>query len=284
MTKSSGTILDGDSRPEGSGTGTGPPNPSDCGKLLLLQAELDGELDAAQTAAVAEHRAGCPVCKRNEAFLAATRQALRGATYHRADPELLRAVARRLGSFPSPSALSHLHSASRPPGRRVPRLWMSVASFGAGAVLAAAAALILLSAGSPPLVSALVDDHIRALQPGHLLDVVSNNQHTVKPWFDGRIDFAPPVKDLAAAGFPLVGGRLDYLHGRSVAVLVYSHGKHVVELFVWPASASTGEPSRATRDGYNVIHWIANGMSFSAVSDVEPAGLEDFARDWRQTP
>jgi anti-sigma factor RsiW len=116
------------------------------------------------------------------------------------------------------------------------------------------------------------------------LDVVSTNQHTVKPWFDGRLDFAPPVKDLAAAGFPLVGGRLDYVHGRSVAVLVYSHGKHLVELFVWPAAAVKGEPARATRDGYNVLHWTAQGMSLSAVSDLEPAGLEEFARDWQRAP
>ncbi|MGH8180095.1 MAG: anti-sigma factor family protein [Steroidobacteraceae bacterium] len=242
----------------------------DCGKLLLLQAELDGELDAAQAAALAEHRAACPACKRNEAALAAARQALRAATYHRADPQLLRAVASRIG-------------ADRPPARRRgPIPLPALAGFGAGAALAAALILAFLPAGRPGLLGALVDDHVRALQPGHLLDVVSTNQHTVKPWFDGRLDFAPPVKDLATAGFPLLGGRLDYLHGRSVAVLIYSRGKHLVELFVWPQSAATGEPARAARDGYNVVHWTAAGMSFSAVSDLDPAGLEDFAREWQQ--
>src|SRR6185437_8112679 len=118
----------------------------------------------------------------------------------------------------------------------------------------------------------------------HLLDVVSTSQHTVKPWFDGRLDFAPPVKDLAAQGFPLIGGRLDYLHGRSVAVLVYSRGKHVIELFVWPDSGQVHVPARAERDGYNVMHWEANGMSLTAVSDVESSGLEEFVRDWRQLP
>ncbi|HEV2268292.1 MAG TPA: hypothetical protein VGR92_02440 [Steroidobacteraceae bacterium] len=270
MTKSSGTILDGDSRPEGSGAGTGPRD--GCGKLLLLQAELDGELDAAQAAALAEHRAGCLVCQRNEALLAATRRALRGATYHRAAPELLRTVASRIGPDRAP-----------PPGRmRMP--WQGLAGFGAGAALAAALLLTLLPVGRPDLVAALVDDHVRALQPGHLLDVVSTNQHTVKPWFDGRLDFAPPVKDLAAAGFPLIGGRLDYVHGRSAAVLVYSRGKHLVELFVWPASGAAGEPARAIHDGYNVLHWTAGGMSLSAVSDLDPAGLDEFVRDWRQTP
>ena len=244
----------------------------DCGNLLLLQAEFDGELDAAQAAALAEHRANCAVCRQNEALLAATHEALRRATYHRAGPELLRAVATRL-------------AAETPPARRRSSMpWQALAGFGAGAALAAAIVLTLLPVGRPQLIAALVDDHVRALQPGHLLDVVSTSQHTVKPLFDGRLDFAPPVKDLATAGFPLVGGRLDYVHGRSAAVLVYSHGKHVVELFVWPASGAEGEPAHAVRDGYNVVHWTARGMSLSAVSDLEPAGLEEFVRDWQQAP
>lgn len=280
MTKSSETILDGDSRPEGSGTGTGPRNPNDCGKLLLLQAELDGELDAAEAAALAEHRAGCPVCQRNEALLAASRRTLRGATYHRASPELLRAVASRIGAdghHPQPLGYR------APPRRRAWMPWQGLAGFGAGAALAAAFILTLLPWGRPALVAALVDDHVRALQPGHLLDVVSTNQHTVKPWFDGRLDFAPPVKNLASVGFPLLGGRLDHVNGRNVAVLVYSRGKHLVELFVWPASAAAGEPARAAHDGYNILHWTADGMSLTAVSDLDPAGMEEFVQDWRQT-
>ena len=247
-------------------------NADDCGRLLLLQAELDGELDAAQAAALAEHRAGCPVCRRNEALHAATQRALRGATYHRASPELLRAVTGRLGA------------GQAPPRRRLWMPWQGLAGFGAGAALAAVLLLTLLPAGRPAVVAALVDDHVRALQPGHLLDVVSTNQHTVKPWFDGRLDFAPPVRDLAGAGFPLLGGRLDYVHGRSAAVLVYSRGRHLVELFVWPASGAAAEPARATLDGYNVLHWTADGMSLTAVSDLDPAGLEEFVRDWRRTP
>lgn len=255
----------------------------DCGKLLLLQAELDGELDAAQAAALAEHRASCPECKRNAATLAAARQALRGATYHRADPQLLRAVASRLDASGVGAGGVGAGGVGprRPPRARLVPL-QALAGFGVGAALAAAVILAFLPGSRSGLTGALVDDHIRALQPGHLLDVISTNQHTVKPWFDGRLDFAPPVKDLAAAGFPLVGGRLDYLRRRSVAVLVYSHGKHVIELFVWPQSAGTGEPARAARDGYNVIHWTAAGMSFSAVSDLEAAGLEDFVRKWQQ--
>jgi anti-sigma factor RsiW len=242
----------------------------DCGKLLLLQAELDGELDAAASAALAEHRANCPVCRQNESTIMAARQALRHATYHRADPELLRAVAGRIGAVPPP------------PVRRTSSPWRGFATFGAGAALAAAILLTVLPLGRPDIVASLVDDHVRALQPGHLLDVVSTNQHTVKPWFDGRLDFAPPVKDLAAEGFPLIGGRLDYLQGRSVAVLVYGRGKHIIELFVWPVGGRLRVPARAGRDGYNVVHWEANAMSFVVVSDLDPSGLEEFVSDWRQ--
>lgn len=244
----------------------------DCGKLLLLQAELDGELDAAQSAELAAHRVDCPVCQRNGAFLASARQVLRGATYHRASPDLVRAVA------------SHIGAEQPLPRRRVSFPWQGLAGFGAGAALAAAIVLAFLPAGPPALVSALVDDHVRALQPGHLMDVISTNQHTVKPWFDGKLDFAPPVKDLTAAGFPLLGGRLDYLHGRAVAVLVYGRGKHLLDVFVWPVSGAAAEPAYATRDGYHIVHWTADGMSFSAVSDLDPAGLREFVADWRQAP
>lgn len=242
----------------------------DCGKLLLLQAELHGELDAAGAAALAEHRAGCPVCKRNESAILAARQALQGATYHRADPEFLRSLADRIGSHrPSPR-------------RRLSLPWRGLATFGAGAALAATIVLTVLPLGRQDMVTALVDDHVRALQPGHLLDIVSTNQHNVKPWFDGKLDFAPPVRNLAAAGFPLLGGRLDYLHGRSVAVLVYSRGKHLVELFVWPASGGADVPASAAHSGYNVIQWTTNGMSLSAVSDLDAAGLQEFVRDWQR--
>jgi anti-sigma factor RsiW len=126
---------------------------------------------------------------------------------------------------------------------------------------------------------------VRALQPGHLEDVISTDQHTVKPWFDGRIDFAPPVKDLAAKQFPLLGGRLDYVNDRPVAALVYGSDKHVIDLYIWPTgkAGATGAPATQTaaRNGYNTVHWSDNGMDFWAVSDLEAGKLRDFVRDWR---
>jgi anti-sigma factor RsiW len=157
-------------------------------------------------------------------------------------------------------------------------------SFGLGAACAAVLALLLLTPAMPPgLTDQIVAGHVRALQPGHLQDVASEDRHTVKPWFDGRLDFAPPVKDLAAARFPLTGGRLDYLDGRPVAALVYQRDKHVINLFVWPG-AGDGPPQTAERQGYNIVHWSQGGMNFWAVSDVELSQLKEFAADWRQTP
>ena len=158
------------------------------------------------------------------------------------------------------------------------------ASFGVGAACAAGLAFLVLAPRSPNLAEQIVSGHIRALQPGHLEDVASSDRHTVKPWFDGRIDFAPPVKDLAAERFPLArGGRLDYVGGRPVAALVYQRDKHVIDLFVWPAAERTARPPEtAQRQGYNIVHWSEDGMALWAVSDLEAGQLREFAEDWRR--
>jgi len=130
---------------------------------------------------------------------------------------------------------------------------------------------------------AVVDSHVRALMGEHLFDVRSTDQHTVKPWFLGKLDFSPPVDDLASLGFPLTGGRLDYLAGRPVAALVYTHAQHTINLFVWPeTSANVGSPDARSIRGFHVRHWTRGGMSFWAVSDLNDMELDQFADALRQ--
>lgn len=120
--------------------------------------------------------------------------------------------------------------------------------------------------------------HLRSLMPGHLMDVASTDQHTVKPWFAGRIDFSPPVNDFAADGFRLAGGRIDYLAGRPVAALVYQRRKHIVNVFVWPsADGSQSAVESIAHDGYNLLHWRRGGMNYWMASDLNPQEMGDFA-------
>jgi anti-sigma factor RsiW len=140
-------------------------------------------------------------------------------------------------------------------------------------------AYVMRAAEQDRLVQDVVSGHVRSLMAGHLTDILSSDQHTVKPWFHGRIDLAPPVDDLAGEGYPLVGGRLDYLDRHPVAALVYRHREHPINLFVM--AAPTGQHRAAAslaERGYNVVHWTASGMSFWAVSDVAVAELREFAR------
>ena len=219
---------------------------------LLIQADIDGELDAASAIEVATHLQGCAGCRAVQAGLVGvSRQVRREATRHVA-PSLPRArvVTRRRAA--------------------------------AGAGLALAAMALLFAAPRDDVVLAdLVDSHVRALQPGHLMDVVSTDQHTVKPWFDGRLDYAPPVRDFAAAGFPLTGGRLDVLRGRPVAVLVYRRRQHVIDVFVWPEE-QRARAAGGVRSGYGVVTWRQEAMAFAAVSDLASEELRAFAALWQR--
>jgi anti-sigma factor RsiW len=264
---------------------------AECDKVLLVQAEIDGELDAAEAAALAAHRAGCPICQAAAAELVRARGLIGTAELYHAMPDELRArIAARVAVAGGGERRRRHADIARSVRLRLlspSRWWSSAASFGLGAACAAALALLLISPrGSPGLTEQIVASHIRALQPGHLEDVASSDRHTVKPWFDGRIDFAPPVKDLAAERFPLIGGRLDYLAGRPVAALVYRRDKHLIDLFVWPQRGTEAEeeaPAASQRQGYNIVHWDWNGMTFWAVSDLEAQQLEEFAKDWQRS-
>ena len=273
----------------------------DCSMALLAQADFDGELDVGRAADLAQHRAGCARCQAAYAELAALKSAIQAADLREAAPEALRGFAASLSSDrPAPASAALAQGAGAPTGLGArdgatrPGLgWLRwpALNFGLGAAMATAVALLAIGSGpeiasnSSTMVDQVVDDHIRALQPGHLEDVISTDRHTVKPWFEGKLDFAPPVKDLADKQFPLIGGRLDALGGRPIAALIYKRGTHPIDLLVWPAT-KPGSPVPVTSEhnGFTVIHWTQGSMSLWAVSDVEQNQLEDFVRLWRVTP
>jgi anti-sigma factor RsiW len=161
------------------------------------------------------------------------------------------------------------------------RRWTNMgAAFAVGVMAGIAVILVLRGAGDEDRIAqAVVDSHVRSLMSAHLFDVESSDKHAVKPWFSGELDYAPPVKDLAAEGIPLAGGRLDYLGQRPVAALVYRLNRHTINVFVWPASGESSKgPVFAVRRGFNVAHWTGDGMQFWAVSDVNAGELRNIVR------
>jgi anti-sigma factor RsiW len=227
-----------------------------------LDAYLDRELDAESSAAVREHVRTCAACRRRLAEREGLARLLRGAPYYSA-PDRLRARVLALST--------------RSNSMRRVLTWAAAAvlvvSVGTGLTLWRPA-----SGRGNAIADEVVTGHVRSLMANHLFDVQSTDLHTVKPWFLGKLDFSPPVVDLASIGFPLVGGRLDYVGGRPVAALVYQRRKHTINVFVSPES---DDPSIRdlvlTVRGFNLRHWIHNGMSFWAVSDLNSAELGEFA-------
>jgi anti-sigma factor RsiW len=240
----------------------------------LIGAYSDGELEAATILELEKHIQDCPACALEWRNLQSLKKALKeDAHYFTAPTELRRRIKAEL---PSP--------ARAVPWRPVWNWnWLTTATSGAFAVCLAL--LLFLTQSRPSsegqLVREVVSSHVRSLMASHVTDVASTDQHTVKPWFNGKLDFSPPVKDLAGEGYPLSGGRLDYLGGRNVAALVFQRHKHIINLFVWPAADADSNPAPIKpSQGYNLIHWSKGGMAFWAVSDLNQKELTEFVRDF----
>ena len=236
---------------------------------LLLHAYLDDELDAAQSVAITRHMHSCPACAASYANYANLRKALAQPALYRRAPDALHAQ----WQAPNSPAIATIR-----PHRGM--IGLAMAAGFIGALLLVAPTWFYLWQQLAPHANQLADDvvssHIRSMQPQHLMDVVSTDQHTVKPWFEGKLDFSPRVKDLADEGFPLIGGRLDALDGHSVAALVYKRRLHVINLYQWP-SASTASASTVTQwHGYTMVRWTAGNMNYIAVSDVNETDLRQF--------
>jgi anti-sigma factor (TIGR02949 family) len=239
---------------------------------------LDGELDLSRTIEMETHLQACAECARELARQQALRAALQRGSLAYAAPSALRERIQTSLLSSTPAETSERASAWRP--------LLLLRWAGAFAVLAlcAVTAWQLLPGlrgrtSDQQLAAEVLTSHVRSLEASHLMDVASTDQHTVKPWFDGKLDFSPPVEDLASDDFPLVGGRLDYLEGRQVAALVYQRRKHFINVFVWPdAAGSSSTQTLEPRQGYNMMRWSRGGFQFWTVSDVSATDLAEFVR------
>ena len=238
---------------------------------LLLHAYADGELDITNSLELERHLKTCAACAAEKNNLGSLKTMFKQPSLPYRAPESLKK-----------SLLQMVRSAeaeARPPRINALQLWRWLAC---GATGLALLALLLRPTGISERDQRLdeaIASHVRSLMAEHLTDVASSEQHTVKPWFDGKLDFAPDVKDFAAQGFPLIGGRLDYLNHRMVAALVYRHNKHFINVFVWPeANAGGTKPEVTNRRGYSIINRTANGLRFYLISDLNQSELGELAR------
>jgi len=247
---------------------------------VRVQAYFDGEVDAVSAVDIERHTGHCPECRTLLEDLLRTRARIRrDLDYGHAPPRLRERIARMLdqeSAAGAPRAVPRVQ-----PAWRAPLFWLGALG-GIGAALAASVGFFLLSpALSDPSLDTLVAAHVRSLMPAHLTDVVSTDQHTVKPWFAGHADVSPVVADFAPRGYRLVGGRADYFEHQRAAVVVYEHGAHVINVFTWVAGPRTF-PDLTTRSGYHVAFWKVGNLQYCAVSDAgweELLGLVRLLRD-----
>ena len=238
----------------------------------LIHPYLDGELDLVRSLEVEAHLKDCQTCAQIYNELRSLHSAVSDTALRFEPPAALRNRVRS-------AVRNESEKANR--SSRVSWRWMVPAVSGAVLVIVALSLMVLLSRPSTSdlMAQEIVSSHVRSLMEKHLTDVPSSDQHTVKPWFDGRLDFSPPVKDLASAGFSLAGGRLDYIGNRPVAALVYQHRQHYINVFIWPSTGASDASGRAlVRQGYNLIHWTNSGMNYWAVSDLNLAELQQFVQ------
>ena len=239
---------------------------------VLLHALIDDELDAGNAHEVESHIAGCPRC----------------AAALRDYREMSKAIAEAGVTYTAPAALRQRIEAALPQPRAVPNRRAVLHVFAMGSAVSALAAtglvaIVLRNDDAERIQSEVVSAHLRSLQAGHLTDVISTDQHTVKPWFNGRLDVSPPVIDLTAQGFTLIGGRLDYVDARAIGAVVYKRRQHVINLFV----SQTGNNERRgakidTVQGFNIRHWSDHGLNYWAVSDLAKDELAEFGEKFER--
>jgi len=257
----------------------------------LMDGYLDGELDPITSQKIEQHLQDCRRCEETyEAHTALTHAINRGAPYYKAPAELRRRIQSSLREDIAERPARNVARDAQPPfPRRQPELrtilfgapwsWLGLA---AAIIFAAIVALNLVPRLQRPeadqfLATQLIASHVRSLLANHLTDVASSDQHTVKPWLDAKLDFAPPVVDLSSEGFPLVGGRLDYLDNHPVAALIYQRRKHFINLFVWPVESNAAKGTETiSRQGYQLLHWVNSDFNYWAVSDVSDSELQTF--------
>jgi len=240
-----------------------------------LHAYFDGELDVMSSAEFERHLESCPDCETRLAAEEKLRTALAGAQLYARAPETLR---RKLQTSLPAAAVSPDVPYVKDPKTSVEKSWrwLAIAASLILAVLLGTEFMERLNRYSQQqaMAAVIVDAHLRSLQPGHLEDVISTDQHTVKPWFDGKVDFAPPVRDFANEGFPLLGGRLDVIDSRTAAALVYGRRKHIVNVFVEKSQPGDSQDGSGELQGYHWISWQQNNLTFTAVSDTAYADLD----------
>lgn len=234
-----------------------------------VHAYFDGELDAIRSADLEAHAEVCTECgDQLKALGALRRQIQESDLFEQASPQLVKRVKNQLGQQQIEVQTGSF------------RLRRMFPAFGALAAIAASLAIIVFffpsHSQSARVTASLLDAHVRSLQPGHLTDILSTDQHTVKPWFDGKLDFIPPVTDFSQQGFPLIGGRLDVIDGHNAAVLVYGRRKHFINLFVWPHRANDADLANSgSQQGYNWLRWQSSGMEFCLISDTSGEDLRE---------